>query len=115
MLLSSSDCSPDVIAHRSESIHTALVGLAANILYDEGAQSAAQASTSRLPEEDNSDGGEAEPIGSDQDDDAASFKTAEGRSDEAAALGDQVTTQSNPRLVCATSTAPARTGVSNLA
>ena len=84
-------------ADRSDALHTTLVCLATSTLYDEGAQkidlsappSAVRASTGSLREQDDSNG-EAQIGGLDQDDDAASFRTAEGNSDEAAALGDQV-------------------------
>ncbi|CAL5218684.1 g392 [Coccomyxa viridis] len=82
--------------HWSDALHTTLVCLATSTLYDEGAQkidlsappSAVRASTGSLREQDDSNG-EAQIGGFDQDDDAASFRTAEGNSDEAAALGDQ--------------------------
>ena len=88
---------PLVCACRSESVHTILVCLAAHTLYDEGSKktdlsaspSAVRASTGSLREQDDSNG-EAQIGGPDQDDDAASFRTAEGNSDEAAALGNQV-------------------------
>ena len=80
-------------------MQTALACLAAHTLYDEGAQPAVRASTGSLTEQD--DGGrEAELGGSDPDEDAASFRTAEGDSDEAAALGHQVDCCAHSCLAC---------------
>ncbi len=84
-------------AHRSESLGTTLVCLATTTLYDEDTQkkdpcappSAVRASTGSLKEQDDGNG-EAQLGGSDQDEDAASFRTAEGNSDEAPAPGIQV-------------------------
>ena len=92
-------------AHRSESLHTMLVCLATSTLYDVGAQkndssaplSAVRASTGSLKEQDDSND-EAQLGGSDQDEDAASFRTAEGNSDEAPKLGAQVTNQAHACL-----------------
>ena len=86
-------------------MQTALVCLAANTLYSEGDQSAVRASTGSLKEQDDN-AGDAELGGSDLDEDAASFRTAEGNSDEAAALGHQVLSTALPFSSLQTGLAP---------
>lgn len=76
---------------RSDSLPPSLVSLAASTLYDEGLQPAAQASRSSLADRQKQDGSDAdEQIGASDNEDAASFRTATGNSEEAAALGSQV-------------------------
>lgn len=72
---------------RSESTHTALVCLAASTLYDDGPEPAVQAIGSSLQME---DAGEIGRRVASDDEDAASFRTATGNSDEAAAQDNQV-------------------------
>lgn len=86
-------------------MQTALVCLAANTLYSEGAQSAVRASTCSLKEQDDN-ASEAELGASDLDEDAASFRTAEGTSDEAAALDHQVLSTALPFTSFQTALAP---------
>ena len=76
---------------RSDSLHASLVSLAANTLYDDGFQPATQASRSSLADTQEQDGSDAnEHIVASDNEDAASFRTAAGNSEEAAALGNQV-------------------------
>lgn len=74
---------------RSESIHTALLLLAANVLYDASPQDAAPASRNGSQKE-NPDQGEQS---NGDDDDAASFRTAPDDPEE-------VSAQEHPELLC---------------
>lgn len=85
---------------RSDSLHASLVSLAASTLYDEGFQPLAQASRSSLADMQKQDGSDAdEQIVASDNEDAASFRTATGNSEEAAALGNQVASYTHPCIL----------------
>ena len=73
------------------------------MLYDEGFQPAPQASRSSLADTQKQDGSDAdEQIDASDNEDAASFRTATGNSEEAAALGNQVASLLSSASCCFT-------------